>query len=87
MPNKYDVFEFDEPLFEIVCDDKAPRVFDRDRCEKTELAHGVTAAVAVELIGLPPHRADHLESEVAETGLFAVGSLTDNYEVRLSCDD
>ena len=52
-----------------------------------KIASAVSAATAAELVGLPAHRVDYLEREVAEHGVFGIGNLKDNYEVRLSRDD
>jgi hypothetical protein len=91
---RYDVFEFDEPAFELVSDAEmhsgrpdptADNIGDDD--EGTEIAHAVTAATAVELVGLSPACIDRHEREVAEHGVCGVGNLLENFEVRRTRDE
>ena len=86
----YDVFELDEPAFELVSDAEmqsgcaGPTV---DLSGGVEIAHAVTLTTAVELVGLPPAWADHLEREVAEHGVCGVGNLLESFEVRRTRDE
>ena len=86
---RYDVFEFDEPAFELVSDAEMhsgrpdPTADDmRDHDEGTKIAHAVTAATAAELVGLSPAWIDRLEREVAEHGVFGVGNLRESFDVK-----
>ncbi len=90
---RYDVFEFDEPAYVLVSDAEmqsgrpdTPSMPIGDD-EGAEIAHAVTARVAAELVGLPPSWVERLERHIAEFGSFGVGNLTENWEVRRSCDD
>ena len=88
---RYDVFEFDEPAFELVCDEemaeratpstRRPDNMCDDDDEGTEIAHAVTAATAAELVGLSPAWIDRLESQVAEYGSCGISNLMENFEV------
>ena len=75
----YDVFEFDEPAFELFSDAEmqsgcaGPTV---DLSGGVEIAHAVTLTTAIELVGLPSGWADHLEREVAE---HSVGNLLEQF--------
>ena len=92
----YEVFEFDEPAFEIVSDEEAARFRDQGGTHDIDataapvgvkIASAVTAQSAAELVGLRPAKVAWLERHIAEHGVLGIGNLKDNYEVRLSCDD
>ena len=114
--HRYDVFELDEPAFEIVSDEEMARLRDisdpvnpgnpgdtgcDDKAVGVEIAHGVSAATAAELVGLNrvPKGVEGftdpvvwLESHVAEYGSlgitnFSPGAGFQELEVRLNCDD
>jgi hypothetical protein len=99
---RYDVFERvgGEPAFGLVSDEEmqsgrlSPMIDDLGG-ELVELAHGVSAATAAELVGLNhvpkgvTGFTDHiawLESHIAEYGSFAIGNFHEDWEVRLSDD-
>ena len=96
---KYDVFDMVDtcgPAFEIVSDEEAARLRDigntgdigcDDGDEGVQIARAVTAAVACELVGLPLHQAERLESHIAEYGSLGIGNLTENFEVWRTRDD
>jgi len=82
--SRYDVFEFDEPAFELT---DLPSAGPISNDNGTEIAHAVSAAAAIELVGLPPLWVNRLENHIAEFGSLSVGNLRDNYEVRRTHDD
>jgi hypothetical protein len=97
--HRYDVFDLSDGggAFEVVSDEEMARL--RDQCDtgdtgcddgkavEMEIAHAVSAATAAHLVGLRPTEVAWLESRVAEFGSMSVGNLSENYEVRRSCDD
>jgi hypothetical protein len=94
--HRYDVYDLSAAggAFEIVSDEEMARLRDDpgdigcdDGGEAVEIAHGVSAATAAELVGLRPTAVAWLERQVAEHGVFGVGNLVENWEVRLNCDD
>ena len=87
--NLYDVFEHSIPMFELVSDEQMqnPHLLSNDwdhTVELLELAHGVTAATAAELVG---GSAREIQAEVASDGAFCIGSPLESFEVRRNHDD
>jgi hypothetical protein len=90
---RYDVFERvgGEPAFGLVSDEEMqsgrllPMIDDLGG-EMVEVAHGVSAVTAAELVGLPASQVDWLESHVAEYGSMAIGNFSEDWEVRRTCD-
>jgi hypothetical protein len=91
---RYDVFERvgGETAFELVSYEETqsgrlPLLIDDLGGEMVEFAHGVSAATAAELVGLPASSVHWLENHVAEYGSLAVGNFSEDWEVRRTCDD
>ena len=94
--HRYDVYDLSAAggAFEIVSDEEMARLRDDtgdigcdDGGEAVEIAHGVSAATAAELVGLRPSSVEQLERHVAEFGSFGIGNLVENFEVRRTRDD
>jgi hypothetical protein len=87
--HRYDVFEHSIPMFEVVSDEQMqnPQLLSNDwndTVELLELARGVAAATAAELVG---GSARQIEAEVAREGAFCIGNLRESYEVRRASDE
>jgi hypothetical protein len=98
--HRYDVFDLSANggAFEVVSDEEMARLRDQGDTgdigcdndtggEGVEIAHGVSAATAAELVGLRPSSVEQLERHVAEFGSFGIGNLVENFEVRRTRDD
>jgi hypothetical protein len=90
--HRYDVFEHSESMFALVSDEEMRHAhsfvddFD-DKVELTQIASGVTAATAAELVELSAHLIGELEEGIARDGAFCVGNLQESFEVRRTRDD
>jgi hypothetical protein len=87
--HRYDVFEHSEPMFALVSDEQMqnPHLLSDDwddTVELLELARGVTAETAAELVG---GSARQIEAEVARDGAFCIGNLRESFEVRRASDE
>jgi hypothetical protein len=90
--HRYDVFEHSEPMFALVSDEEmqhAHLLMDDwdDRVELVEIARGVTAVTAAELVGLSAHSVGELEAGVAQDGAFCIGNLRESFEIRRASDE
>ena len=95
--HRYDVFELDERrrIRDRLRrgDGASPRRHRRHWLRRRRRGGGdrprrVSAATAAELVGFRPTAVAWLERQVAEHhGVFGVGNLVENWEVRLNCDD